>query len=112
MPGHRTDLPRPFHSKGRKRAADGDEIELESRLVSFDPLQQQEHLESRVRLWRGDEMVAEERYGLVINSIFPQELLQLLREAGFRDVALESGYSGQAAGPDDGEVTFVAQKPA
>lgn len=110
LEGRRDELPRPWRTIGRKRAADGDEIELQSRLVSLDPLAQREALESRVRLWRAAEVIAEESWPLRISHYFAQEVLELLRETGFGEVAMESGYTGAPATPDDGTVTFVAHK--
>jgi hypothetical protein len=39
-----------------------------------------------------------------------QEVLLSLDEAGFRDVAIEGGFTGQPATPDDGMLAFVARK--
>jgi len=41
---------------------------------------------------------------------FAQEILLLLDEAGFREVAVEGGYTGRPAVPDDPMVVFVARK--
>lgn len=110
LAGRREDLPRPWRTIGRQRAADGDEIELESRLIELDPLEQREALESRVRLWRAGAVIVEEIWPLRISHYFAQEVLELLRETGFGEVAMESGYTGAPATPDDGTVTFVARK--
>jgi SAM-dependent methyltransferase len=110
LPGRRGELPRPWRTIGRRRAADGDEIELRSRLVEFDPLEQTEILESHVQLWRAGELVAEETWRLRQDVYFPQEVLELLRQAGFHEIDVESGYTGRPAVPDDGTVTFVARK--
>ncbi len=110
LAGRRGDLPRPWRTIGRKRAADGDEIELQSRLLELDPLGQTETLESRLLLWRAGAQVAEETWRLRQAMYFPQEVLGLLHETGFRDMRVESGYSGDPANPDDGTVTFVARK--
>ena len=52
----------------------------------------------------------EEEYSLKENLYFAQEILLLLDEAGFRDVAVEGGFTGRPAAPDDGMVVFVARK--
>jgi hypothetical protein len=54
--------------------------------------------------------VKQEEYSLKICLYFVQELLLMLDEAGFRDLAVEAGYTGRPATPDDGLVTFVARK--
>jgi SAM-dependent methyltransferase len=110
LPGRRADLPRPWRTIGRRRAADGDEIELRSRLIEFDPLEQFEILESHLQLWRAGELVSEETWRLRQDVYFPQEVLELLRPAGFQEIEVESGYTGRPAVPDDGTVTFVARK--
>jgi hypothetical protein len=43
LPGHRTDIPRNWSNDGERRVTrSGDEIELESRLIDFNPLEQME----------------------------------------------------------------------
>jgi SAM-dependent methyltransferase len=116
LPGHRAGVPREWDDDGeRKRTADGDEIELESRLAALDPIAQRHTLEMRARLWRGEELVAEETSRLGESLYFVQEILLLLEEAGFRDVVLEGGnggYGGEPVTPDDPVVMFVARKPS
>lgn len=109
----RRQLPRPWPESGtRKRAADGDEIELVVRTFELDPLAQRQTLDMRARLWRGSALVREETNRLYIGLYFVQETVQLLRAAGFVDVAVERGYTGQPATADDGTVMFVARRPA
>ncbi len=114
LPGGRSDLPTPMSGDGqRRRAANGDEFELFGRLVSFDPLEQRKTVELGVRLWR-DGVVVEEQPPLVLheNLYMAQEILLLLELTGYSDVTMESGYSGQPAGPDDKKVIFVARAVA
>jgi hypothetical protein len=114
LPGGRVGVPREWRDDGdRKRLADGDEIELESRLVDLDPIAQRHTLEMRARLWRGTELIAEETSRLSESLLFVQEILLLLEDAGFRDVSVEGGnggYAGRPAEPDDPAVTFVARR--
>ncbi len=116
LPAHRGGVPRPWDDDGeRKRTADGDEIELESRLASLDPIAQRHTLEMRARLWRDDVLVTEETSRLDESLYFVEEILLLLEDAGFREVTLEggnAGYAGEPVGPDDPIVMFVARKPA
>src|SRR5262249_22173027 len=54
-------LPEPWRENGqRKRAADGSEIELRTRTVALDPLEQTMSLELRALLWRDGELIEEE----------------------------------------------------
>jgi SAM-dependent methyltransferase len=110
LPGMRGELPRPWRTIGRRRTADGDEIELRSRLIEFDPLRQIEILESHLQLSRAGEVKSEERWRLRQDVYFPQEILELIRQAGFHEIDMESSYAGRPAVPDDGTVTFVARK--
>ena len=66
----------------------------------------------RLRLWSGGQIVKEEEYSLSESLYFAQEVLLLVNEAGSRDIALEGGYTGRPAPPDDGMIAFVAGKPA
>jgi hypothetical protein len=94
----------------RRRMADGDEIELASRTVEFDPLRQRRSLQIRARLWRDGTIVSEEEHGLDENLYFAQEILLMLDEAGFRDVSVEAAYTGAPAGPGDGHVIFIGRR--
>ena len=64
----------------------------------------------RARLWRDGQIVKEESYRLQQSLYFAQEILLLLDQAGFRDLRVESGYTGQPATADDGMVAFVAKR--
>jgi len=111
LPRHRDGIPQDWPSEGdRRTASNGDQIELLSRLTELDPLAQYKTLEIRARLWRGGQIVKEEAYTLKESLYFAQEILLLLEEAGFRDLAVEGGYTGRPASPDDAIVTFVARK--
>jgi SAM-dependent methyltransferase len=109
IPGAREGLKREWQTEGERRpTADGDEIEWLSRPSVLDPLEQRTTLDVRIRLWHGGEIVKEEAYTLKENLYFAQEVLLLLGEAGFRDAAVEGGYTGRPATADDGMVAFTA----
>lgn len=111
LAGRRGDLPRPWRETGdRRRAADGDEIELINRLGALDPLRQVERLEIRARRWRDGEVVAEEDGALLFSLYFAQEVVALLDAAGFVDIAVEGKYTGLPATEDDGDLVFVARR--
>jgi SAM-dependent methyltransferase len=111
LPGHRTGYPSPWPDAGnRRRKADGDEIELLSRLAEFDPLEQQVVLAMRARLWRAGEVLKEESYTLRSCVYFAQEIILMLSDAGFRDITVEGNYTGKAATGDDTNVIFVARR--
>jgi hypothetical protein len=62
----------------------------------------------RMRQWHGDAIVAEETRLLHENLCFAQEVLLMLRDAGFADALIEGRYTGVPATPDDASVVFVA----
>ncbi len=110
LPGHRSGIPVAWPADGeRRRTADGDEIELINRTLEFDPLEQRRTLEIRARLWHDGRVVAEEAHSLAENLYFAQEILLMLGEAGFRDLRVEGGYTGEPATPDDGSVVFIGR---
>jgi SAM-dependent methyltransferase len=110
LPGHRVGYPQPWPEAGnRRRTADGDEIELLSRVAQFDPLEQQVVLAMRARLWRDGSVVREESYMLRSCLYFAQEIVLMLTDAGFRDVTVEGNYTGKAATADDASIIFVAR---
>lgn len=111
LPGHRAGYPPPWPDEGDSRlTADGDEIELLSRVAEFDPLEQQLVLAMRARLWRDGSLVKEESYMLRTCLYFAQEIVLMLADAGFRDVVVEGNYTGMPATGDDANVIFVARR--
>jgi SAM-dependent methyltransferase len=111
LPGHRSDVPREFPTRGeRRRLRDGDELELMSRVVAFEPLSQRHVLEMKARLLRGDVVILEETSRLSENLYFAQELVGMLHDAGFEDVVLEGAHTGVRATEDDATVVLVARR--
>jgi SAM-dependent methyltransferase len=111
LPRRRHELPAPWpESALRKRAADGDEIALSSRLVDLDPLQQRQTRQIRAQLWRGDECIQEEVGFLLENLYFVPELRLMLAATGFSDVDVREGYTDQPATPDTTALVFIARK--
>jgi SAM-dependent methyltransferase len=111
LPERRLRLPEAWPASGmRRRAANGDEYELRSRLVELDPLEQRRTLQIRATLERGGTLVAEEEHTLRENLYFRNELLLLLAQAGFADVAVRGGYTDAAATTEHTMVVFVARK--
>ena len=112
LPGRRGE-PEPWPDEGdRRRAADGDELELLFRESSFDPLLQQSVLEVRARRWRDGEMVEQEEHRIVLPEYFAQEIVLMLDTAGFTEVEIQGRYTGAPATRDDATVVFLARRPA
>jgi SAM-dependent methyltransferase len=113
LAGHRSDLPRAWSDTGeRRRTTDGDEIELITRLGALDPLAQVHRLEIRARLWHDRVVVAEEEQSLLECLYFAQEVVGMLESAAFEDISVEGNYTSAPAIPDDGNIVFVARRPA
>jgi SAM-dependent methyltransferase len=111
LPEQRQRLPEPWPEAGtRKRAADGDEIELSTRLFDLDPLEQRLTLQIRARLWENAEVVAEEERTLLESLYFRNELLTMLEDEGFGAVSVHAGYREAKALAADTMLVFVARK--
>lgn len=113
LPGRHGIYPRDWPAEGeRRRTADGDELELVTRAVDFEPLAQARTLEMRIRLWHEGQLVGEEQRLIRLNLYFAQELLLMLDVAGFREVTIEGRYTGLPATADDGTVVIAARRQA
>ena len=74
-------------------------------LVDLDPLEQRLTLQMRAALWREGRLIAQEEHTFQATLYFRNELLLMLAQAGFADVAVRAGYSdapATAAGHDGG----------
>lgn len=108
----RAELPRPWGEPGERRAgSDGAEYALRSRLVAFDPLEQQTTGEMRAWMWRDGELVAEEEHRLDMTLYFTHEVVLMLELAGFVDIELRAGYADRPPAVDDDFVVFLARRP-
>lgn len=94
----------------RRRASDGDELELWTGIVNLDPIAQRVTRVMRICLWRDGELVEQEELELMESLYFHNEVLAMLDSAGFEDVTVEAGYSGEPATAEHTMVTFVARK--
>jgi SAM-dependent methyltransferase len=111
LPEERRKLPEAWPPTGnRRRTTSGDEIELRSRLVDFDPLEQRVTTQMRATLWREGVAVTEEEYPLVQHLYFRKELLALLARAGFKDVTVYGADGEAVANADDVKLVFVGRK--
>ena len=106
----RAELPRPWREPGERRpSSDGAELALRSRVVDMDPLDQSFRLELRAFKWQGGELVAQEEHELSMRCYFQDQLVLMLRAAGFQDIEVQGGYEDRPATGDDEFVTFVAR---
>ena len=109
--GRRGGLPEDAPPPGERRlGSDGFEYALQSRMLSLDPLQQQEAWEMRAFQWRDASLVAQERHQLTINLYFSGELVMMLERAGFADVEVRGEYNDLPPTADDTFLVYVARR--
>lgn len=104
------DLPRPWPSRGdRRRAADGTELELRTRQLAFDPLEQTTTLEIRAIHYVDGSEAAVETSAIHIDLYFKREIELMLRVAGFRGISVLAFGEARAPLPwQDRRILFRA----
>jgi SAM-dependent methyltransferase len=102
------EAPRP--TRERRRASDGAEYALGSRIVELEPLSQRVTLAMHAEKWRDGLLHAEEDHLLTIGLYFPNELLLMLERAKFTNVIVEGDHNDREATSDDDFLVFVARK--
>jgi SAM-dependent methyltransferase len=109
--GRRNDLPEPTKPPGSRRLGpDGDEYALQSRLLSLDPLRQQEAWEIRAYRWRDGILIAQERHQLTSNLYFSAELVMMLEQARFSSIEVRGEYNDLPPAADDSFLVYVATR--
>jgi SAM-dependent methyltransferase len=111
LPEQRQRLPEARPEAGtRKRAANGDDIELRAIVVDLDPLEQRLTLEMHAELWREGRLEGEEDRLLAETLCFRNEIQLLLANAGFAEVSVLTAYAGEEPTPDDTFLDFIARR--
>jgi SAM-dependent methyltransferase len=104
-------LPEPWPEDGNRLiAADGSEYVSRFRMVQVDPLEQSYTRQVRLEKWAAGKLVASEEYALRENTYFKQELLLMLKVAGFREITVYGDYTDESATPEHRELVFIARK--
>ena len=104
-------LPKPWPETGeRRRASDGSELELRSRVIDLDPLAQRVTLGMSARRWRDGELDTVEEHVLAMTLYFTHEIVLMLEQAGFRDVEVHAGYARRAPTREDDFFVFIGRK--
>ena len=107
----RAALPEQYSAEGMRRdAADGSSLELRSRVLAVDPLDQCATMEICARRFQGEEEVAIETHQLSMRMYLRDELVLLLERAGFSHVHVSGGYDGLPPTPDHEFLVFAAQR--
>jgi SAM-dependent methyltransferase len=105
----RKSLPEPWPEKGNSKvASDGSEHFAQFRLTAFDPLEQSYVREVRLEKWIDGKLAKSEEYTLRGNIYFKNELLLMLKTAGFHDITVCGDYTEQAANADHEDLVFLA----
>ena len=102
-------LPEPWPEQAEGRlASDGSQRFNYFRTTALDPLEQSFTRQVRLEKHVNNELVASEEYTLRGNIYFMQELLLMLKVAGFRQITVQGDYTDQPATPDSEEIVFTA----
>jgi SAM-dependent methyltransferase len=108
---NRQSLPQPWPKEARTQvAADGSEHRAYFRMIHVDPLQQSYTRQVRLEKWVSGELVASEEYTLQGNMYLKNELLLMLKVAGFRGITVRGDYTDEAATAEHEELIFTAIK--
>ncbi len=104
------DLPGRWSKRAdRRRAGDGTELELRSRSLAFDPLEQTTTLEMRAAHYIDGREVAAETSAIDINLYFKNEIELMLATAGFREIEVSAFSEDRPPRPwEDARVVFRA----
>jgi hypothetical protein len=104
-------MPQPWPEKGSGQiASDGSEHFGYFRVVELDPLEQTYIREVRLEKWSHGELVASEEYRLRGNMYFKNEVLLMLKVAGFDDISVHGDFTDDHATADHEEIVFIAVK--
>ena len=104
-------LPQAWPKKGRRRvASDGSENIAYFRYIDIDPLGQSYTQQVRIERWVSGEMMTSEEYILRGNMYLKNEVLLMLKVAGFREIVVQGDYTDEPATSDHEELIFTAIK--
>lgn len=111
LPEGRQALPGEWRTSSRRNLlADGSELELATRTLATDPLEEVATRQIRVRHWRNGEVLQEEVHTQKLDDYSKNELILMLEYAGFSDIQVQGDYNNKTATADDRNLVFVARK--
>jgi SAM-dependent methyltransferase len=111
LPDERRALPQAWpESSERERFADGSELELATRTVAMDPLEDVATRQIRARLWQDGVLVQEEIHTQQVEDYSKHELILMLERAGFAEISITGDYSDALATADHSTLLFHATK--
>lgn len=107
----RNQLPEPWPEHVAPRVArDGSDHYGYFRYLELDPLEQTYTRAVRLEKWLAGEKIASEEYTLRGNIYLKNEVVLMLKVAGFDQIAVTGEYSNQPATPESEELVFAAVK--
>jgi SAM-dependent methyltransferase len=102
-------LPEAWPEDGSSRiAADGSEHIARFRYLQVDPLEQSYTRQVRLEKRQAGKLIAAEEYTLRGNMYLKNELLLMLKVAGFREITVCGDYTNEPATADHEELVFIA----
>jgi SAM-dependent methyltransferase len=108
---NRKALPKPWSKKDSGQiAADGSKHFAQFRMTAFDPLDQSFTREVHLEKWVNDKLEKAEEYALRGNIYFKNELMLMLKIAGFEEISVCGDYTDESATPEHEELVFTAIK--
>jgi len=111
LPEARHSLPSEWPKEGeRKRLPDGSELELTTRNVAFDALEETQTRQLRARLFRDGKLVEEQIHTQRYEEYGKNELMHVLHLVGFGDIQIFGDYTEEPATSDHRNIIFVAHK--
>ncbi len=111
LPENRHALPEEWPaSSERSLLSDGTELELTTRTVVMDPLEDIATRQVRARLWQNGALIKEEIHTQKVGDYSKNELVLMLEISGFSPIQVHGDYSDTPATADDMVLLFIARK--
>jgi hypothetical protein len=104
-------LPEPWPEEGKRRvASDGSEYIERFRLVSINLLEQSYVRQVRLEKWVAGQLVASEENNVRGDMYLKNEVLLMLKVAGFSQITVRGDYTDDSATPESEKLIFTAIK--
>ena len=94
----------------RKGMTDGSEIELTTRTIAVDPLENTATRQVRARVWRDGKFIQEEIHTQWLDDYTKNELMLMLEIAGFEDIQVYGDFCDEPATADHKDLIFITTK--
>ena len=102
-------LPQPWPEDGHRTLHQmAASILFVSAFVDVDPLEQNFTRQVRLEKWQSGKLIASEEYTLRGNMYLKNELLLMLKVAGFHEITVRGNYTDEPATAEHEELVFIA----